>query len=169
MYDPTATQRESLLAWTIVALYCCFVLAFVAFGLISFGAAFADDNTLLQSVLFVLIGLAMFIYPCVVIRRSVRRWRATGRLCAATEEWLAADAQRKAWQHNEQNIPMRSRVIKHTITYGAIYLGMIFPSLGAVIKHRSHSSNVWLYLLVLILIPWSLTLWNSFSKSKDSR
>jgi len=96
--------------WTVLSGYALYLLALTAIGAVCIGASFAEHNTLRARLLFIGLGLLLFLIPGMAVRNFVRRMGA-GRLCATRDELAETQARRTAWRVRESEKPLRSKLI----------------------------------------------------------
>jgi hypothetical protein len=148
-------------AWLTLVLYVLAVLSVVAFGVICFGAAFADDNTLNQSLLFIGLGVASLIWPAVVVLKLVRGIRE-GKVGTTREELDELRAQRSAWAARESQKPLRNKLIGTAVALVVYALWWM----RVTVHHAEHPHESWV--TPAIFTPALIySIWVQFRRPKD--
>jgi hypothetical protein len=162
--DQNAGLLERTLAWAVIALYAAYVLFWIGLGVMGIGASFADDNTARQQFLWILLGLACFIYPSLVLRSYIRRFKTMGSLRVSQEELQSAAAQRQKAQNKERQRPLRTKIISYSIA--AVFLGLMW--IRATVYHSRHPHESWIT-AAFLTIPLLYSIWRDFSKPQRSQ
>ena len=127
--------------------YAAGLLAVIAFGVICIGAAFADDNTLGQSLLFIGLGMVVLAFPAVMVWRLVRG-SAKASVGATREDVEQLQAQRVAWRTREWQKPLRNKLVSAgflVLVYGLLWI-------RATWHHAQHPHQSWV--TPAMYTPW---------------
>jgi len=158
-FDPTCTPWQRTGAWLVLVLYTLAVLTVAVFGLMCFGAGFADDNTLNQSLLWIGLGMASLIWPVVVAVKLVRGIR-DGQVGTTREELDELRAQRIEWRMRESQKPLRSRLVGTAATVAVYALWWMRAA-----SHHAHES----WVTPAMAAPWVIyAIWVQFRRPKSA-
>jgi hypothetical protein len=161
-FAPEGTPWQRTAAWLVLAAYTLAVLAIAAIGIISFGAAFDNSNTVTATLLFIGLGLACLIWPGIVARRLVRGIRA-GKVGTTREELDELRAQRAAWATRESQKPLRTKVM--TTVFAAAVYGLWW--MRVTVHRAQHPRESWV--TPAILTPFLFySIWVQFRRPRGS-
>jgi hypothetical protein len=161
-FAPESLPWQRAAAWLVLAAYTLVVLGAAAFGLICFGAAFADDNTITATLLFIALGLITLIWPAVVVWKLVRGFRA-GKVGTTREELDALRARQTAWRVRESSKPLRSKIVGTAILVAVYALWW----LRVTVHHAQHPHESWV--APAMWTPFFLyCIWTQFRRPKNA-
>jgi hypothetical protein len=161
-FQPTSTTAQRTAAWLVLVAYTLAVLGVFAIGLICFGASADNSNTLTATLLFIALGIAVLIWPGLVLRRLIRGVRA-GQVGTTGEELDELRAQQAAWRMRESTKPLRTKLI-NTAVAAAIYA---FWWLRVTVYHAHHPRESWV--TPALATPFFLySIWIQFRKPKSA-
>jgi hypothetical protein len=160
--DRTLPRWRRVAGWGVLAGCAAGVLGLAAMGVICCGAAFADDNTINQSLLFLGLGIAVLVIPVVAVWRLVRSIRE-GKVGATREDVEEMQAQQAAWRAREWQRPLRNKIVSTAflmVVYGLLWM-------RATWHHAQHPHQSWV--TPAMYTPWVLYLiWIQFRRPKDA-
>jgi hypothetical protein len=137
-FDPTCTPWQRTAAWLVLAGYTVVLLAMAAFGVVSFGAACDNGNTITATLLMLAIGVAALLWPGVVAWRLVRGIGA-GKVGTTREELDEFRAQRSEWRMRESQKPLRTKLLSAAfvvVVYGLWWMRV-------TVHHAQHPHESW--------------------------
>lgn len=137
-FHPKCTIAQRCAAWTVLVAYGLVVACVAGLGVICFGAAFADDNTHTQSALFLALGVAVLVWPCLVVWRLIRGLRA-GQVGTTREELDGLRARRTAWHVRENQKPLRTKLL--TTAFSVVIYGLWW--FRVTVHHAQHPHESW--------------------------
>jgi hypothetical protein len=159
--DRDASMPQRVGAWGVLILYAAGVLAMAAFGVIAFGAAFADHNTMTARVLMIAIGIAAIAWPAITVYRFVRDLRA-GKVGATREEVEQIREQRAMRHQREWQKPLRSKITSLVVS-GVV---IAFWWLRVTVGHARHPHEDWVG-PAIATVPLLYSVWMQFYKPKS--
>jgi len=124
-------------AWTVLVGYALLQLAFVAVAVIAIGASFADDDTVLQRLLFCGLGL-LFLFVAGKNALLLLRRKQAGSLRITREEHAELKTHRDAWRLRESQKPLRSKVV--TIVFAVATEAYLWMRVTVFHAHHRHES-----------------------------
>ncbi len=161
-FEPSCTAWQRIAGWTVLAGYALYLLALTAIGVICIGASFADSNTLHACLLFIGLGLLLFLIPGMAVRAFIRRISA-GQVRVSREEMEQVRTQRAAWRVRESQKPLRSKMF--TVLFIVAAYGWWW--LRVTLFHAQHPHESWV--TPAIYTPFALYLiWSQFRRPKAS-
>ena len=154
---------QRIAGWMVLAVYAASLLALTAFGVICFGAAFADDNTITASLLFIGLGLAVLIVPALAVRSLIRGIRA-GKVGGTREDLEQMRGQRTLWREREWQRPLRSKILTTAVLIALYSLWWMRVAL----HHALHPHESWMT-PTMYTPAFIYAIWAQFRRPKTSQ
>jgi hypothetical protein len=160
--DRTRPMPQRVAGWAVLVLYVVAVLAFVALGVICLGAAFADNNSITATLVFIGFGIAVLLWPALAVISLVRGVRA-GKLGATREEIEQMQAQRSVQRQRDWQKPLRSKIINTTVSCAIYALWW----LRVTVHHAQHPHESWV--TPAMTTPFLIySIWIQFRRPKSA-